>query len=96
MIGFTSTAPPDISVTVRNASTTLKIKIPTDTAHRCAPCQSVAWKRPSSVRRPKRRRGRATYTELEESDADLARIEAELPPVAGERYNEAGMAAINL
>jgi len=30
------------------------------------------------------------------SDADLARIEAELPPVAGERYNEAGMAAINL
>jgi hypothetical protein len=29
MIGFTSTAPPDISVTVRNASTTLKIKMPT-------------------------------------------------------------------
>lgn len=30
------------------------------------------------------------------SEADLARIDAELPPVAGERYNEAGMATINL
>jgi aryl-alcohol dehydrogenase-like predicted oxidoreductase len=30
------------------------------------------------------------------SEADLARIDAELPPVAGERYNEAGMASINL
>jgi aryl-alcohol dehydrogenase-like predicted oxidoreductase len=30
------------------------------------------------------------------SEADLTRIDAELPPVAGERYNEAGMASINL
>jgi hypothetical protein len=30
------------------------------------------------------------------SDDDLARIDAELPQVAGERYNEAGMASVNL
>ena len=29
------------------------------------------------------------------TDEDLRRIEAELPPVAGERYDEAGMAAVN-
>ena len=34
---------------------------------------------------------RAQYT-----DDDLKRIEAELPAVAGERYDEAGMAALNL
>ena len=30
------------------------------------------------------------------SDDDLARIEAELPPAAGARYDEAGMASVNL
>jgi aryl-alcohol dehydrogenase-like predicted oxidoreductase len=30
------------------------------------------------------------------TDEDLRRIEAELPPVAGERYDETGMAAVNL
>src|SRR5205085_2445427 len=30
------------------------------------------------------------------SPEDLARIEAELPAVAGERYDEAGMAAVDL
>jgi aryl-alcohol dehydrogenase-like predicted oxidoreductase len=30
------------------------------------------------------------------SDTDLARIDAELPPVAGERYDEAGMASVSL
>ncbi|HEY5318460.1 MAG TPA: aldo/keto reductase [Solirubrobacteraceae bacterium] len=29
-------------------------------------------------------------------EEDLARIEAELPPVAGERYDRAGMASVNL
>jgi len=33
---------------------------------------------------------------VELSDEDLSRIEAELPETAGERYNEAGMAAVNL
>jgi aryl-alcohol dehydrogenase-like predicted oxidoreductase len=27
---------------------------------------------------------------------DLAHIDAELPPVAGERYDEAGMASVNV
>ena len=46
---------------------------------------------------------RRTYLEqnaaaaaVELSDEDLARIEAELPAVAGTRYNEAGMASVNL
>ena len=30
------------------------------------------------------------------TEEDLARIEAELPPVAGERYNEVGMASVDL
>jgi aryl-alcohol dehydrogenase-like predicted oxidoreductase len=30
------------------------------------------------------------------TDTDLARIDAELPAVAGERYNEAGMASVGL
>jgi aryl-alcohol dehydrogenase-like predicted oxidoreductase len=30
------------------------------------------------------------------TEDDLARIDAELPPVAGDRYDEAGMAAVNL
>ena len=30
------------------------------------------------------------------TEEDVARIEAELPPVAGERYDETGMAAVNL
>ena len=45
---------------------------------------------------------RRTYVEenagaaaVELSDADLARIEAELPTAAGERYDEAGMASVN-
>ncbi len=33
---------------------------------------------------------------VELSDEDLSRIEAELPETAGERYDEAGMAAVNL
>jgi aryl-alcohol dehydrogenase-like predicted oxidoreductase len=37
----------------------------------------------------------AAAVDVELIDEDLARIEAELPPVAGERYNEAGMAAVN-
>ncbi|HTX10339.1 MAG TPA: aldo/keto reductase [Solirubrobacteraceae bacterium] len=38
----------------------------------------------------------AGAADVELTDEDLARIEAELPPVAGERYNEAGMASVNL
>ena len=38
----------------------------------------------------------AAAVDVELSDADLARIDAELPQVAGERYNEAGMASVNL
>jgi aryl-alcohol dehydrogenase-like predicted oxidoreductase len=46
---------------------------------------------------------RRTYLEqnsaavdIELSDEDLRRIDAELPPPAGERYDEAGMASVNL
>jgi aryl-alcohol dehydrogenase-like predicted oxidoreductase len=46
---------------------------------------------------------RRTYLEenvgavdVELSDAELARIDAELPPAAGERYDEAGMASVSL
>jgi aryl-alcohol dehydrogenase-like predicted oxidoreductase len=38
----------------------------------------------------------AAAVDLELTADDLARIDAELPDVAGERYNEAGMAAVNL
>jgi aryl-alcohol dehydrogenase-like predicted oxidoreductase len=38
----------------------------------------------------------AAAVDVQLSAAELARIEAELPAVAGDRYNEAGMAAINL
>ena len=38
----------------------------------------------------------AGAVEVELSEADLARIDAELPQPAGERYNEAGMASVNL
>ena len=38
----------------------------------------------------------AAAVDVELSDDDLARIEAELPPPAGERYDEAGMATVNL
>jgi aryl-alcohol dehydrogenase-like predicted oxidoreductase len=38
----------------------------------------------------------AAATEVELSDEDLKRIDEELPPVAGERYDEAGMKAVNL
>ena len=38
----------------------------------------------------------AAAVDVELSADDLARIEAELPEVAGERYNEAGMAAVDL
>jgi aryl-alcohol dehydrogenase-like predicted oxidoreductase len=38
----------------------------------------------------------AGAVDVELTTDELARIEAELPPVAGERYNEAGMASVNL
>jgi aryl-alcohol dehydrogenase-like predicted oxidoreductase len=38
----------------------------------------------------------AGAADVELTDEDLARIDAELPPVAGERYNEAGMASVDL
>jgi len=38
----------------------------------------------------------AAATDVELSPEDLQRIEAELPEVAGERYNEAGMASVHL
>jgi aryl-alcohol dehydrogenase-like predicted oxidoreductase len=38
----------------------------------------------------------AAAVDLELTADDLARIDAELPEVAGDRYNEAGMAALNL
>jgi aryl-alcohol dehydrogenase-like predicted oxidoreductase len=38
----------------------------------------------------------AAAADVELSDDDLARIDAELPPPAGERYDEAGMATVNL
>ena len=38
----------------------------------------------------------AGAAEVKLSDEDLQRIEAELPPVAGERYDETGMGAVNL
>ena len=38
----------------------------------------------------------ARAADIELTGVDLARIDAELPPVAGERYDEAGMAAVNL
>ncbi|HEY4824693.1 MAG TPA: aldo/keto reductase [Solirubrobacteraceae bacterium] len=38
----------------------------------------------------------AMAADVELSDEDLARIEAELPTVSGERYDEAGMASVNL
>jgi aryl-alcohol dehydrogenase-like predicted oxidoreductase len=38
----------------------------------------------------------AAAVDVELSDDDLARIDAELPTAAGERYNEAGMASVNL
>jgi aryl-alcohol dehydrogenase-like predicted oxidoreductase len=38
----------------------------------------------------------AAAVDVELSDDDLARIEAELPSAAGERYDEAGMASVNL
>jgi aryl-alcohol dehydrogenase-like predicted oxidoreductase len=38
----------------------------------------------------------AAAADVELTDEDLGRIDAELPPVSGERYEEAGMAAVNL
>jgi aryl-alcohol dehydrogenase-like predicted oxidoreductase len=38
----------------------------------------------------------ATAADVELTDEDLARIDEELPEVAGERYEETGMAAVNL
>jgi aryl-alcohol dehydrogenase-like predicted oxidoreductase len=38
----------------------------------------------------------AAAADVQLSQADLARIEAELPRVAGDRYDEAGMASLNL
>jgi hypothetical protein len=34
--------------------------------------------------------------DVELTDEDLARIDAELPAAAGERYDEVGMATVNL
>ena len=38
----------------------------------------------------------AAAVDVELTDGDLARIDAELPAVAGERYDEGGMASVNL
>ena len=38
----------------------------------------------------------AAAADVELTDDDLARIDAELPKAAGERYDEAGMASVNL
>ncbi|MGI8921724.1 MAG: aldo/keto reductase [Solirubrobacteraceae bacterium] len=38
----------------------------------------------------------AAAVDVELSDADMARIDAELPEAAGERYDEAGMASVNI
>jgi aryl-alcohol dehydrogenase-like predicted oxidoreductase len=38
----------------------------------------------------------AGAADIELSDEELTRIDAELPAVAGERYDEAGMASVNL
>jgi aryl-alcohol dehydrogenase-like predicted oxidoreductase len=38
----------------------------------------------------------AGAADVQLTDEDLRRIEAELPPVAGDRYDETGMAAVNL
>jgi aryl-alcohol dehydrogenase-like predicted oxidoreductase len=38
----------------------------------------------------------AAAVDVELTAEDMARIEAELPPVAGERYDQAGMASVNL
>ena len=38
----------------------------------------------------------AAAADVELTDEDLARIEEELPPPAGDRYNEVGMASVNL
>jgi aryl-alcohol dehydrogenase-like predicted oxidoreductase len=38
----------------------------------------------------------AAAVDVELTEEDLRRVEAELPPVAGERYDEAGMASVNL
>ncbi|MGH3140193.1 MAG: aldo/keto reductase, partial [Gaiellales bacterium] len=38
----------------------------------------------------------AAALEVELTADDMARIDAELPQVAGERYDKAGMAAVNL
>ena len=38
----------------------------------------------------------AGAVDVELTADDLQRIEAELPPVAGERYDETGMASVNL
>ena len=38
----------------------------------------------------------AGAVDVELTDEDLARIDAELPDVAGERYDEAGMAGVDL
>jgi aryl-alcohol dehydrogenase-like predicted oxidoreductase len=38
----------------------------------------------------------AAAADIELTADDLARIDAELPQAAGERYDEAGMASVNL
>ena len=38
----------------------------------------------------------AAAADVELTDEDLARIDAELPEVSGDRYEEVGMAAVNL
>jgi aryl-alcohol dehydrogenase-like predicted oxidoreductase len=48
------------------------------------------------TRRRKYLEENAAAADVELTGEDLGRIEAELPPVAGARYDEAGMAAVNL
>ena len=38
----------------------------------------------------------AAAADVQLSEEDLRRIDAELPAVSGDRYDEAGMAAVNL
>jgi aryl-alcohol dehydrogenase-like predicted oxidoreductase len=48
---------------------------------------------------PKRRKyleDNAAAIDVELTDDELARLDAELPAVAGQRHDEAGMAAVNL
>ncbi|MFM9127252.1 MAG: aldo/keto reductase, partial [Solirubrobacterales bacterium] len=47
------------------------------------------------TRRRRYREENAAAVDVELSAEDLARIDAELPEAAGERYNEAGLASVD-